>query len=93
MVAKNKHCEPLQSSVEALEIPGKHKSTPDLVLRQGTVDRECLALESQDDRILERKEWQANMGDLVALTKKAGEEFPTIPVDERASGAQAIRED
>jgi len=92
VVAKNKEGEPLQSSVEALEIPGEHKSTPDLVLRQGTVDRESLVLESQDDVILELKEWQAIMDYLVALPKKVSEEFPTIPVDERASEVRAIRE-
>jgi 5'-nucleotidase/UDP-sugar diphosphatase len=92
VVAKNKDGEPLKSSVEALKIPGEHKSTPDLVLRQGSVDRESIVTEMENDVILELKEWQAIMDYLVDLPKKPGEEFPTIPVDERASEVRAIRE-
>jgi 5'-nucleotidase len=92
VVAKNKDGEPLKSSVEALKIPGEHNSTPDLVLRQGSVDRESIVTEMENDVILELKEWQAIMDYLVDLPKKAGEEFPTIPVDERASEVRAIRE-
>jgi len=92
VVAKNRNGEPLKSSVEALEIPGERKSTPDLILSQGSVDRESIVTEVENDVVQELKEWQAIMDYLVAMPKKSGEKFPTIPVDERASEARAIRE-
>jgi len=91
VVPKNKDGQPLKSRSEALELPGEHDSTPDLVLRQGTMDEESVATERRKDVVLELKEWEAIMDYLSALPKKDNEELPTIPVDERASEVRAIK--
>ena len=91
VVPKNKDGQPLKSRVEALELPGEHKSTPDLVLRQGTVDKESIVTETENNVVLELKEWQAIMDYLVELPKKDNEELPTIPVGERAREVRAIK--
>jgi 5'-nucleotidase/UDP-sugar diphosphatase len=91
VVAKNKDGEPLKSKAEALQLPGEHKSTPDLVLQRGPVDPASIDTETENGVVQELKEWQAIMDYLVALPKKDGEELPTIPMDERASEARTLK--
>lgn len=91
VVAKNKDGQPLKTRAEALELPGEHKGTPDLVLQRGSVDPSSIATETENGVVLELKEWQAIMDYLSALPKKDGEKLPTIPVDKRAKEARAIQ--
>jgi len=90
VVAKNKDGQPLKTRAEALELPGEHKGTPDLVLQRGSVDPSSIATETENGVVLELKEWQAIMDYLSALPTKDGEKLPTIPVDKRAKEARAI---
>ena len=91
VVPKNKDGQPLKSRSEALQLPGEHKSTPDLVLQRGKVDPASLATETENGVVLELKEWQAIMDYLSALPKKDGEKLPMIPVDDRAKEVRAIQ--
>ena len=91
VVAKNKDGQPFKTRSEALELPGEHHSTPDLVLQRGAVDKGSIATESRNDVVQELKEWQAIMDYLSALPKKDNEKLPMVPVDDRASEARAIQ--
>jgi 5'-nucleotidase / UDP-sugar diphosphatase len=89
LTPKNKDGEPLDSQVEALELPRAH--TPYLLPPSGTVDQASLATVGQKDDILEIKEWQAIMDHLRRLPSASKDELPTFPVDERSKEIRAIK--
>jgi 5'-nucleotidase/UDP-sugar diphosphatase len=89
VVPKNKDGQPLKSRIEALvDIP--QYNTAQMMLPNGTIDRESLATETSNGAIREIKEWQAIMDHLRNLPVKNKGELPMIPVDERAAEIRAI---
>jgi 5'-nucleotidase len=89
VVPKNKNGQPLKTRAEALvNIP--QRSTAQMMLPQGTTDRESLATEGPDNALREIKEWQAIMDYLRNLPVKNNEKLPVIPVDRRAAEIRAI---
>jgi 5'-nucleotidase/UDP-sugar diphosphatase len=90
LVPKNKEGQPLKSKVEALDDP--RSDTPDLLPPAGaTVDRACVDTMAAKGTVREIKEWQAIMDHLRSLPVKNAGELPTIPVDDRAEEARAIK--
>jgi 5'-nucleotidase/UDP-sugar diphosphatase len=89
LVPKNRDGQPLNSRVEALDIP--RDGTPDLLPPAGAMDRRSLATSEDKGMVSEIKEWQAIMDYLRNLPTKSPGMLPTIPVDERASEVRAIR--
>ncbi len=89
LVPKNREGQPLKSKVEALDNP--RGDTPDLLSPAGTVDKSSVATGTGQDFGREVKEWQAIMDHLRSLPVKSPGELPTIPVDERAAEARAIK--
>jgi len=90
LVPKNKDGQPLNSKVEALELPA---STPEVLPPPGTVDKGSVATGTGKDAGREIKEWQAIMDHLRHLPVKSKGELPMIPVDERAEEVRAIKAD
>jgi 5'-nucleotidase len=88
-VPKSKAGQPLKSKVEALDLPGGH--TAQLMLPQGTVDKESVATTTDKGIVREIKEWQAIMDHLRSLPVKNKGDLPIIPVDERAAEVRAIK--
>jgi len=90
VVPKNKEGQPLKSRVEALvDIP--RRSTAQLMLPQGTVDKGSVAMGAGKNAVREIKEWQAIMDHLRSLPVKSKGELPIIPVNERAAEVRAIK--
>jgi len=89
LAPKNKAGQPLNSRVEALDIPGAN--TPYLLPPPGAMDRGSVATASGSNAVREIKEWQAIMDHLRRLPVKSKGELPTIPVDERAAEVRAIK--
>jgi 5'-nucleotidase/UDP-sugar diphosphatase len=89
LVPKNKKGQPLKSKVEALDDP--RDSTPDLLPPPGKVDKRSIATVAKKKAAPEIKEWQAIMDHLRSLPVKGKGKLPTIPVDERAAEARAIK--
>ncbi len=89
LVPKNKDGQPLNSRVEALEMPGAN--TPYMLPPHGVQDRSSIATQPEGNAITEIKEWQAIMDYLRRLPVKAGASLPEIPVDERATEVRAIK--
>jgi 5'-nucleotidase/UDP-sugar diphosphatase len=89
LLPKKKDGQPLRSRVEALDDP--RIDTPYLLPPPGTTDKESLAMGAGKEGVREIKEWQAIMDHLHGLPAKAAGELPTIPLDERAMEARAIR--
>jgi 5'-nucleotidase / UDP-sugar diphosphatase len=90
VVPKNKEGHPLKSRIEALvDIP--QSNTAQMMLPQGTTDRESLVTETSNGQIREIKEWQAIMDHLRNLPVKTKGELPLIPVDERAAEIRAVK--
>jgi 5'-nucleotidase/UDP-sugar diphosphatase len=89
LVPKNMQGQPLDSRVEALELPRAH--TPYLLPPSGTVDKTSLATTGEKDAIQEIKEWQAIMDHLRRLPIANKNELPTFPVDERSKEVRAIK--
>jgi 5'-nucleotidase / UDP-sugar diphosphatase len=89
LVPKNKDGQPLNSRVEALELPGA--STPYMLPPHGVQDRTSIATQPGTNSVVEIKEWQAIMDHLRRLPVKAGATLPEIPLDERATEVRAIK--
>jgi 5'-nucleotidase len=91
LVPKNKEGQPLNSRVEALELP--NMNTPYLLPPPGKMDRSSVVTGMGNGAVQEIKEWQAIMDYLRNLPVKNKGELPTIPVDERAAEVRAIKEE
>jgi 5'-nucleotidase / UDP-sugar diphosphatase len=89
LVPKTKEGQPLDSRVEALELPRAH--TPYLLPPSGTVDKTSLATTGEKDAIQEIKEWQAIMDHLRRLPIASKDGLPTFPVDERSKEVRAVK--
>ena len=89
LVPKNRMGQPLTSRVEALDDP--RSDTPYLLPPPGTVDKASVATGTSNSGIREIKEWQAIMDHLRRLPISGHDILPTIPIDERATEARAIR--
>jgi 5'-nucleotidase len=89
LTPKNKAGQPLDSRVEALELPRGH--TPYMLAPSGTVDKASLATTGEQDALQEIKEWQAIMDHLRRLPVEGKDELPMFPVDERSKEVRAIK--
>ena len=89
LVPKNKEGQPLNSRVEALDMPGAN--TPYLLPPPGTMDKSSVATGAGSGAVKEIKEWQAIMDHLRSLPVKSKGELPTIPVDARAAEVRTIK--
>jgi 5'-nucleotidase len=89
LLPKNKAGQPFGSRVEALDDP--RIDTPDLLPPPGTTDKRSVAMGTGKDAVHEIKEWQAIMDHLRSLPVSHPGGLPTIPLDERAMEARAIR--
>ena len=89
LVPKNKQGQPLKSRVEALDDP--REDTPYLLPPPGVVDKASVDTRARNGAIREIKEWQAIMDHLRGLPAKNPGELPSVPVDDRAAEARAIR--
>lgn len=89
LVPKNKEGQPLDSRVEALELPRAH--SPYMLPPPGMVDKTSLATTREKDALQEIKEWQAIMDHLRRLPVASKDELPMFPVDERSKEVRAIK--
>lgn len=87
LVPKNAKGEPLNSKVEALELP-KNNLAYMLAPNGIEMDKNQVSLATNKTEI---KEWQAIMDYLHKLPVKEGEKLPVVPVDERAAEVRAIK--
>lgn len=90
LVPKNRSGQPLNSRVEALDVPGD-SSSPYLLPPPGTTDKASLATGAGKDATREIKEWQAIMDHLRTLPVAKPGELPVVPTDDRAAEVRAIR--
>ena len=89
LVPKNKQGKPLQSKVEAFDMPSV--STPDLLPPSGAVDSNSVVTKGKGGAVQEIKEWEALMDHLRSLPVKNSGELPTLVIDERAKEVRAIK--